>query len=285
MSRQLSSDRRRRPADVSRRRAQTCLAPAPLRPEVAGAYWSLSTTLIYFSRSCARSALAPRLPIAGQGSLPQLEVLAVTFRTLALLIFSTLAREVFAFFRRMGALGLFLLGVFDSSFLILPFSNDFLLIALVSSERHPWQWVIYTIAAALGSVVGVTSVDLVMRKAGDEELEKFVSRKRLQKLKGQIEKRGVWGMFFAALLPPPFPFTAAIATASALQMARRHMLPAVFTGRLVRFTAESLLALYFGRRLLRYLRSEYVEYVVYFLIGVAAVGTFLTVRKWLRSRA
>jgi len=185
----------------------------------------------------------------------------------------------------MGALGLFLLGVFDSSFLILPFGNDLLLIALVSRGRHPWQWVIYTIAAALGSVVGVILVDLVMRKAGDEELEKFVSRKRLQRLKGKIEKRGVWAVFFAALLPPPFPFTAAIAAASALQMARRGMLTAVFAGRLVRFTAESLLALYFGPRLLRYLRSEYVEYVVYFLIGVAVVGTFLTVRKWLRSRA
>ncbi|HEX5081937.1 MAG TPA: membrane-associated protein, partial [Blastocatellia bacterium] len=98
----------------------------------------------------------------------------MTFRTPALLIFSTLAREIFAFFRRMGALGLFLLGVFDSSFLIFPFGNDLLLIALVSSERHPWWWVIYTIAAALGSVVGVTLVDLVMRKAGEEGLEKFV---------------------------------------------------------------------------------------------------------------
>jgi membrane protein YqaA with SNARE-associated domain len=201
------------------------------------------------------------------------------------LIFSTLAREIFAFFRSMGALGLFLLGVFDSSFLILPFGNDLLLIALVSSERHPWRWVIYTIAAALGSVVGVTLVDLVMRKAGDEGLEKFVGRKKLQRLKGKIEKRGVWAVFFAALLPPPFPFTAAIAAASALQMPRRGILTAVFAGRLVRFTAESLLALYFGRRLLHYLRSDYVEYVVYVLIVVAAVGAFLTVRKWLRPRA
>jgi uncharacterized membrane protein YdjX (TVP38/TMEM64 family) len=133
--------------------------------------------------------------------------------------------------------------------------------------------------------VGVILVDLVMRKAGDEELEKFVSQKRLERLKGKIEKRGVWAVFFAALLPPPFPFTAAIATASALQMPRRGMLTAVFTGRLVRFTAESLLALYFGRRLVHYLRSDYVEYLVYVLIGVAAVGTFLTVRKWLRPRA
>jgi membrane protein YqaA with SNARE-associated domain len=208
----------------------------------------------------------------------------VTFRTLTLLISSTWARAVFAFFRRIGALGLFLLGVFDSSFLILPFGNDLLLIALVSGGRHPWWWVIYTLAAALGSVVGVAIVDLVMRKAGEEGLEKFVSPKKLERLKEKIEKRGVWVVFFAALLPPPFPFTAAVAAASALQLPRRGLLAAVFAGRLVRFTTESLLALYFGHRLLHYLSSAYVEYLVYGLIVVAVVGSFLTVRKWLRAR-
>jgi len=208
----------------------------------------------------------------------------VRSRILLLLISSTWARAVFAFFRRIGALGLFLLGVFDSSFLFLPFGNDLLLIALVSSGREPWRWVIYTLAAALGSVVGVALVDLVMRKAGEEGLEKFVGPKSLDRLKGKIEKRGVWAMFFAALLPPPFPFTAAVAAASALQLARRGMLTAVFAGRLVRFTAESLLALYFGRRLLHYLRSDYDEYLVYGLITVAVVGALLSVRKWLRAR-
>jgi uncharacterized membrane protein YdjX (TVP38/TMEM64 family) len=125
---------------------------------------------------------------------------------------------------------------------------------------------------------------MVMRKAGEEGLEKFVGAKRVDMLKRKVEKRGVWAVFFAALLPPPFPFTTAIAAASALQMARRGMLMAVFAGRMVRFTAVSLLALYFGRRLLYFLRSEYVEYLVYFLIAVAVVGGFLTVRKWLRTR-
>ena len=208
----------------------------------------------------------------------------MTFRTLMLLISSTWGRGVLAFFLRLGALGLFLLGVCDSSFLFFPFGNDLLLIALVSSGRHPWRWAMYTLAAALGSVVGVVLVDMVMRKAGEEGLEKFVGAKRVDRLRRKIEKRGVWAVFFAALLPPPFPFTAAIAAASALQMPRRGILTAVFAGRMVRFTAVSLLALYFGRSLLHYLRSDYVEYLVYGLIAVAVVGGFLTVRKWLRAR-
>jgi membrane protein YqaA with SNARE-associated domain len=209
----------------------------------------------------------------------------VVFWILSLILSSSWVRAGFAFFRRMGALGLFLLGVCDSSFLFLPFSSDLLLIALVSSGRHSWQWMIYPLAAALGSVVGVTLVDMVMRKAGREGLERFVGPKKLERLQGKIESRGVWTVFLATLLPPPFPFTAAIATASALQMARRRMLAAVFAGRLIRYTGESLLALYFGRRLLRYLRSDYVEYFIYGLVVVAVVGTFLTIRKWLKTRS
>jgi membrane protein YqaA with SNARE-associated domain len=212
------------------------------------------------------------------------EVRGVAFRTLLLLISSTWVRAVFAFFRRMGALGLFLLGIGDSSFLFLPFGNDILLIALVSRHRGGGWWVIYSIAAALGSVVGVALLDLFMRKAGKEGLERFIGPKKLERLEGKMETRGVWTVFLTTLLPPPFPFTAVIAAASALQVARRRMLAAVFAGRLIRFTIESVLALYFGRRLLRYLRSEYVEYFIYSLIVVAVVGTFLSVRKWLRAR-
>src|SRR5262245_10292986 len=123
-----------------------------------------------------------------------------------------------------------------------------------------------------------------MRKAGEEGLEKFVGPKTLDRLKWKIEKRGVWAMFFAALLPPPFPFTAAVAAASVLQLARRGMLAAVFAGRLARFAAESLLELYYDRRLLHYLRSDYFEYLVYGLITVAVIGALLSIRKWLRAR-
>ena len=206
------------------------------------------------------------------------------FQTLLLIISSTWIRAGIAFFRRMGALGLFLLGVCDSSFLFLPFGNDLLLIALVSRRMNSWHWVIYTLTAALGSVVGVRLVDLVMRKAGKEGLEKFVGPKRLEGLQGKIESHSVWTVFLATLLPPPFPFTAAIAAASALQMTRREMLTAVLAGRLVRYTVESLLALYFGRRLIRYLRSDYVEYFVYGMVAMAVIGTFLSVRKWRQAR-
>jgi membrane protein YqaA with SNARE-associated domain len=201
-----------------------------------------------------------------------------------LLLVSSWPRTLFSYFRRLGALGLFLLGIADSSFLFLPLSNDLLLIVMVSGKRESWSWVIYTVAAALGSLVGVILVDHVMRKVGQEGLEKFVGAKRLESLKKRIENRGVWAVFFASIMPPPFPFTAVVAAASALQSARSKLLAAVFSGRLIRFTAESLLALYFGRQVLQYLRSDYVEYFVYGFILMALVGSILAVRKWLQLR-
>jgi len=47
----------------------------------------------------------------------------------------------------------------DSSFLVLPFGNDLLLIALVSSNRDSLIWIAYVIVSAVGSVVGVFFVD------------------------------------------------------------------------------------------------------------------------------
>ena len=59
------------------------------------------------------------------------------------------------FFRRMGFFGLFLMSALDSSFLVLPFGNDLLLIALISSNRNNLIWIGYVIVSAFGSVLGV----------------------------------------------------------------------------------------------------------------------------------
>jgi uncharacterized membrane protein YdjX (TVP38/TMEM64 family) len=89
-------------------------------------------------------------------------------------------------------------------------------------------------------------------------------------------------VFIATVLPPPFPFTPVVMTASALQTPRRTLFLAVFVGRLARCTIEALLALYFGRKLIAYLNSDVVTYVVYGLMGIAAVLSTLSVITWLR---
>ena len=205
-------------------------------------------------------------------------------RSFGLLLFTTSwAYTIVSFFRRLGWLGLFLLGVLDSSFLFLPFSNDFLLIALVSSSRGS-VWIFYVLVSAMGSLLGVFMVDLLMRRAGEEGLERFVKPKRVKQLKAKLDKGVGWVVFTSTLLPPPFPFTPVIMSASALQCSRTKLYVGVFVGRLVRFTIEALLALYFGKQVLKFLNSPVVDYFVYALVVIAIVGSALSLAKWLRNR-
>lgn len=170
----------------------------------------------------------------------------------------------------------------DSSFLVLPFGNDLLLIALVSSNRNSWIWIGYVIVSALGSVVGVLIVDLIMRKAGEKGLERFVSANRVEKLKQKLENKAGITVFIATLIPPPFPFTPVVMTASALQSPRGKMLIAVFLGRLLRFGIEAVLALFFGRQMIAFLNSDVVTYVVYALMGIAVVLSTLSLLRWIK---
>jgi membrane protein YqaA with SNARE-associated domain len=184
----------------------------------------------------------------------------------------------------MGALGLFLLSALDSSFLFFPFGNDVLLIALVSSERSSVTWIVYVLMSAIGSVLGVYLVDLVMRKTGEKGLETFVGPNRLEQLRAKIEDKAFITVLVATLMPPPFPFTPVVMTASSLQIPRTKLFGAVLVGRLIRFTAEALLALSFGRRVIRYINSEVFAYFVYALITVAVIGSVLSGYKWLTHK-
>ena len=203
---------------------------------------------------------------------------------LRLLLAVSASRALFRFFRSLGLLGLFLMSALDSSFLVLPFGNDLLLIAFISSDRHSPIWIAYVIASAIGSLAGVFVVDALIRKTGEEGLERFLSEKRIEQLKAKLENKAGITVFVATLIPPPFPFTPAVMAASALQCSRTKLFTAVFLGRLVRFGIEAVLALYFGRQIIAYINSDMMEYVVYALIGIAAVLSSLSLIRWLRRK-
>ncbi|MBI3654174.1 MAG: VTT domain-containing protein [Acidobacteria bacterium] len=205
-------------------------------------------------------------------------------KLLAALLAYAWGTSFFAWVRKLGSLGLFLLGILDSSFLFLPFGNDLLLIALVSSQRTSKIWILYVLSAALGSLVGVFFVDLMARKMGEQGLEKFVKANKIKRLKAKMEKNAGRVIFVATLMPPPFPFTAAVMTASALQTPRKVVFTAIVFGRLVRFTVEAILALYFGRQVHRFLESDVMNYVVYGFITIAVIGSIISIRKWLGSQ-
>ncbi len=203
---------------------------------------------------------------------------------LRLLLLVSTTSAVLRFFRRLGIFGLFLLSALDSSFLVLPFGNDLLLIALTSSRRDSLIWIAYVVVSAIGSVVGVLVVDVLMRKAGEKGLERFISAQRVQQLKEKIENKAFITVFLATLMPPPFPFTPAVMTASALQLPRKKLFGAVFVGRLLRFGIEAGLALYFGRQLIAYINSDVLTYIVYALIVIGVVASTFSLIRWFKRQ-
>lgn len=202
---------------------------------------------------------------------------------LRLLLLAGTTTAVLRFFRRMGFLGLFLMSALDSSFLVLPFGNDLLLIALISSDRNSLSWIGYVIVSAFGSVLGVFVIDLIMRKAGEKGLERFISQKKIEKLKAKMENKAGVSVFVATLIPPPFPFTPAVMTASALQCPKPKLFGAVFAGRLLRFGIVAVLALYFGRQVIAFVNSDVVTYIVYALMAIAIIGSTLSLLRWFKK--
>ena len=202
---------------------------------------------------------------------------------LRLLIIGSATTTVMRFFRRMGFFGLFLMSALDSSFLVLPFGNDLLLIALISSDHDSLIWIGYVIVSAFGSVLGVFVIDLIMRKAGEKGLERFISPKKIEKLKNKMENKAGISVFLATLIPPPFPFTPAVMTASALQCPKPKLFGAVFVGRLLRFGIVAVLALYFGRQVIAFVNSDVVTYIVYALMAIAIIGSTLSLLRWFKK--
>jgi membrane protein YqaA with SNARE-associated domain len=205
--------------------------------------------------------------------------------TLFALAASSWARSLINFFLKLGLFGPFLLEAFDSSFFYVPLANELLLFALIhgGGEASGWMWVVYAVMGAAGTVAGVALLDLVMRRVGAGGVERLVGPKRFGELKGKVERNTGWVVFVASALPPPFPFRFTMMTASALQCERGRMFAAVFAGRTLRFAAEALLILYFGRRFLEFMDSDAFNYVVYALTLVAVAGSAVTAYRLLRS--
>jgi membrane protein YqaA with SNARE-associated domain len=208
-------------------------------------------------------------------------------RPTALLAFaaSSWARSLIGFFIKLGPAGPFLLEALDSSFFYVPLANELLLFALIHGEGRAsnWMWAVYALSGAAGTVAGVSLLDLVMRRVGAGGVERLVGPRRFGKLKGKVERNTGWVVFVASALPPPFPFRFTMMTASALQCDRARMFAAVFLGRALRFTAEALLILYFGRRFLDFMNSDAFNYVVYALTLVAVAGSAVTIYRMFRS--
>jgi membrane protein YqaA with SNARE-associated domain len=189
-------------------------------------------------------------------------------------------RHLLAFFLQFGLFGLLLLAIADDSFLFLPIGSDLLTVILVA--RHHDQLPLYVLAAATGSTNGVLLLDLVCRKGGEEGLKRLVKPKLLDYLKRQMKKHAAAALVVSCLAPPPFPFGASIAAASAFQYPRLRLLVLVFVARAARFSLVGWAAIYFGRRILRIANSAEFVWFMGGFIALCLIGSIVSIIHWVR---
>jgi len=181
----------------------------------------------------------------------------------------------------LGFFGPLLLGIFDSSFLFLPFGNDLLVVALTA--RHHAGYLLYVISAAIGSTLGVLLLDLVARKLGEEGINRVAGSRRFEYLKRKVGQHGGKAILLGCLAPPPFPFTLAVMVNSALSYPRKRLVLTVAAGRAIRFLLLGALAIRFGRTILKIAGSAAFKNFMYVFTAICLTGSVLSIIKWTRK--
>lgn len=190
-----------------------------------------------------------------------------------------LLRHLFRLAYRAGWLGLLTVGVLDSSFLMLPLGNDFLLLGLAA--RHHNRVPIYVAAATVGSVMGVWLTLWLSRKGG-ERLAKGRKGRTWKYVEKQMKEKSGWALTLGSMMPPPFPFTVFVAAAGALKVPLKKALAFIAAGRLLRFTMEGILAIYYGRWMLSFAQSPAFKDVAIAMLAIAVAGSAYSIYGWVR---
>jgi membrane protein YqaA with SNARE-associated domain len=188
--------------------------------------------------------------------------------------------SVLHFLARLGAPGLVIVGILDSSFLFLPFGNDLLMLSFAA--REPVKLALFASMAALGSATGAMLIDAISRKGGEQGLHRIIPANKVDKIKRKVSRHAGYTVALAALLPPPFPFTAVVAAAAALQYPRWRMAAILLSARMLRFSLIGVLGISFGPAILRLGERAEVKYTLLGLFAVCIAGSVWSVRGCIR---
>jgi membrane protein YqaA with SNARE-associated domain len=147
-----------------------------------------------------------------------------------------------------------LIGALDSSLLSLPEINDYLVVA--RCYTHPETAFFFPLFPALGSALGCLLLYTIFQRGGLAVLHRRFRADRVERVEKAYARFGILALAVPALLPPPLPFKMFVATAGALQFPRRKFLVTILIARSLRYYTEGTLAVFYGERVLRFLRDN-----------------------------
>ena len=172
-------------------------------------------------------------------------------------------------FRHLGAFGLFLLAVIDSSPIPTFAGTDILTAILVASRRNPWYE--YAAVATMGSVLGAYITFRLARKAGEAYVHQHFSRRT----RGMLDFFKRWGtsaLVVSTAVPFPFPTSLFFAAAGASNYRMRKFLALVLACRATRYTVIAVVADYYGRHFIHILRHPGEYWVSLLLLALFVFG-------------
>ena len=164
-----------------------------------------------------------------------------------------------------------IIGALDSSLLSLPEINDYLVVA--RCFKQPSAAFYFPLFAAMGSVIGCLLLYTITRRGGQALLRSRFKRENIERVERAYARFGFLAIAIPALLPPPMPFKIFVATAGTLEYPRWKFLLTVMIARSVRYYVEGILAVFYGRRVLLFLRDNGL--VILSVVAAAAVLVLL----------
>lgn len=186
--------------------------------------------------------------------------------------------------RHLGAAGLFLLAILDSS-PIPTFAGPDILTAVLAASHRPLWWE-YAAAATAGSVIGAYLTFRLARTAGSAYLDKKFKQGKLSKFLRLFQQWGTGTLIASTAVPLPTPTSMFFAAAGAGDYPQGRFLTIVAACRGARYFTIAFVASYYGRHFLRVLRHPGQHWgwvVVGLVLALALLAGGILASRWLES--
>jgi len=178
----------------------------------------------------------------------------------------------------LGAPGLFLVALLDSSILSLPEIADLLVIWMV--VQHKQRLVLYATSATLGSVCGCLALYFIGRKGGDALVRKRFKSSTVDKGLAAFQRHGLMAVLIPSILPPPAPFKIFVLLAGVARIGVGQFATAVAIGRGARYFTEGFLALRYGDQAMEFIRQNGTTVSLWIVAGLlVALAGYVLWRK------
>ena len=171
-----------------------------------------------------------------------------------------------------AAPAMIVIGALDSSLLSLPEINDYLVVG--RCYKDPTAAFYFPLFAATGSVIGCNLLYTIVRRGGQAVLRKRFNLQSIKRVERAYERFGFLAIGIPAILPPPLPFKIFVATAGALEYPRWKFLLTVMIARSFRYYVEGILAVFYGRRVLLFMKDNGL--IILSIVGsVVVIGAII----------